>query len=781
MASRTYTNADADRQYGKGRTEFGSWIRKPSAKLMDPYEGLSTGRKSIDDIMADASETIRSTGGFSARLGVGAQDEQMNRLESDHAISNARAKSNPLLSMLTSVFSPEQRESTARWIEGDARDREGLGARARSFAAGAIGGAGEDSEWGGAMGEVTPLNVATGFGVTRTTPITSAIRAARAGQRAATHATPRSWNRGTEELGDLAMPAAEAPVAAATPPTGGGGGGFMSWFRGTPTTPKGVPGGNLTRRQTPTVEETIQQALEELRQTPSAARSSLPPDLPVRGGFSGRGDLTRESLARRTAQGSGSQPPIPRSVPVATEEMVPGAPVQSSPGISDPRRLLPAFGETSETITGGLTRGDNSAIPGRKTFLRPESRVIDLANELAQSEIGPGARVTGLKAYPRPSGSDELSRALRQRAHVDDSMRKARQKFNPESGFADPQLLSFLARTGGGAAAGAASPETLGADSDGDYLEGGIKGAVLGAVAPDVVRGVGRVARAIPRGLPQLGKQVFDEVQSLRYMGALSGRAIPKSIMGNLAAPFMAAAEKGTTAPIRSFFSPRTVGKYFDELRNPTVRDHTMEQVGSPNLFGRILGAGDVATTEALERGGLTADESARHLLRTPTGKLGITGKAQEMLQSRGGRAALMFQTTPANQVVHGGRAAMGLDGRRAQTLAAISAALGLGHGSMESSDPLEIAMTAPLAGVYSAPYLMGAGAGKLARGATSVATGVLRGVSPVPELGRDIIDPTRFLRPITDPAIGAWFRDSSSSRSTRRRTRRSSRRRTRD
>lgn len=858
MPSRTYTNADADRQYGKGRTEFGPW--KPlTRKSPDPYEGLKD-IGDIDSIIADAKDTYRRTSG----RGAGVLDETLRRHQYDRAEESARAKSNPLSAFVTSVFSPEQRESTARWIEGDARNREGLGNRVRSFVAGAVGGAGEDSEWGGAMGEITPLNVGTGFGITRTGPLGAALRKAReaqavSGVRAARAARLPRVDGGPDPISPVKIRTLTDRREALDPAT---------WDN--------LPTHELPERRTMSVfpkrdadvthmshrEATDPNTWDSVPETgPIATREGSGPPVPGTPSYRVRGrnavtknadqyDQTASDIAdwatrQRTGElpvlGRPSSPTLPNfdtpgevppfeviddiatpQVSAADPEEMAGflnsfmnlrgagarnalrgevAPVAAAatedvapdinrlrsifagerplprgggqrPPQTNPERLLPAFGETHEGMAA-----QNLGFARRTRTLRPESTTLELANELAQSKGGP--EVKALDAYPYPAGDDELSKALRQRAYLSEKSRNvAPPALRDERGFADPKLLGFLGRTGGGAAVGGANPELVGADSENDHLEGAVRGGLFGAIVPDLVRAGGRVVRALPQGLKATGRQLFDEVQGLRYMGALSGRAVPKSIAGNVAAPFWAGAEKGSMAPIKEFFKPETVKTWFRELRNPTREGMTLEQQDSPNIFGRILGAGDRATTEALERGGLSHDEAARHLLRTPTGELGITGPTGDLLRSRAGRAALMFQTTPANQIVHGGRAIAGLEGNRARALAGVAGAAGLAHGSMEDSDPIEIAMASPLAGVYSAPYLLGAGMGKLARGSTSVATGVLRGVSPVPELGRDIIDPRRFARPITDPAIGAWFNEERRvGRSTTPRAKRAARR----
>jgi hypothetical protein len=95
----------------------------------------------------------------------------------------------------------------------------------------------------------------------------------------------------------------------------------------------------------------------------------------------------------------------------------------SSPAISDPSRMLPGLGETSETFKQGTSAGKQ---------LRPGERLFDLINEYADRQ-GLG-KVTGLKDYPMPSGDDELARAIRQRGHV---QKAASKKASPRKSALD--------------------------------------------------------------------------------------------------------------------------------------------------------------------------------------------------------------------------------------------------------------------------------------------------------------------------------------------------------
>lgn len=260
--------------------------------------------------------------------------------------------------------------------------------------------------------------------------------------------------------------------------------------------------------------------------------------------------------------------------------------------------------------------------------------------------------------------------------------------------------------------------------------------------------GAGALARS-----PALRSKAFDLLQGARHLGALSGTAVPKSMLGNLGTPFVAAAERRSLEPIKQFFRPETVKTWARELRDPEVGRAIAEKGSAQttrvwNPFGRIMSAGDVATREALGRAGLTKPEAARLTLQTPLPELGITGKVGEVLESKPGQFLVMYRRTPLNALVSG------LD---VMTKRPALAAMAAGAGSAQASaggpvgDPFSIAMASPAAGVYSLPYLAGAGITKALQGSRGEAMQAMRGMAPIPELGPEIINP---LRPINRPAI---------------------------
>lgn len=263
----------------------------------------------------------------------------------------------------------------------------------------------------------------------------------------------------------------------------------------------------------------------------------------------------------------------------------------------------------------------------------------------------------------------------------------------------------------------------------------------------------GGLALRNPSMAKAAASKAFDVLQGARHLGALSGAAVPKSTIGNIGAPFVAAAERKSFEPIKQFFTKQTVKDYVRELRDPEAGIAWAERGAEPTLrmwnpFGRAMSAGDVATRKALMRAGATPSESARYTLQTPLSELGMHGDLVEALQSKPAQFAVLYRRTPLNLLVHGANAF-----NKHRNLALGAAGVGAVQGSAEGpvSDPFTVAMTAPAAGVYALPYLVGAGAGKLLSGTRGEAARMTRGLAPVPEdVGISVGEP---LRPIEKPA----------------------------
>ena len=352
---------------------------------------------------------------------------------------------------------------------------------------------------------------------------------------------------------------------------------------------------------------------------------------------------------------------------------------------------------------------------GQAHILRPGERTIDLVDEYAKRELGPGFTVTGLNRQIMPSGKDELARAIRQRGHVDEA--KAKElgiNFRDESGSIDPRLLRTLAGTaGGGLLGGAVDPEN-------DPVRGGIVGALLGGTL-----GSGGV-RGLLRG---------------RRGAMLSGMALPKSLAGNVVAPLGEAAERGLSGDpamaariVKEMFRLPTNVKEFGKAFTGEARLMGGNAAGAMNqpgggplsIIGRLMGSADLSTREALKRAGLTADEAADAVLvntpRTKSGQWYVTGPGE----GRGHdifNEALPFRKTATNVVERGlertpvvgeffrsGRAPWN---RRLaqQAMGGGSMALGAGSDDINELSPAERGLLIAAMGRYAVPFALGTGA----------------------------------------------------------------------
>lgn len=99
------------------------------------------------------------------------------------------------------------------------------------------------------------------------------------------------------------------------------------------------------------------------------------------------------------------------SVPTLQGEVVPES-IQGLLGPGPTRLQLPPFGGTHITTTARRLGVGNKKSPN---MLLPDKTTLELAQELGQLQ---GTPVKSLKAYPMPSGDNELMKALRQRAKI---------------------------------------------------------------------------------------------------------------------------------------------------------------------------------------------------------------------------------------------------------------------------------------------------------------------------------------------------------------------------
>lgn len=284
----------------------------------------------------------------------------------------------------------------------------------------------------------------------------------------------------------------------------------------------------------------------------------------------------------------------------------------------------------------------------------------------------------------------------------------------------------------------------LGSGDEFDAIDRQGSGGATEGISPWLV-GAG-VAAAGLAGLalknPQAAKKAYDAALSLRYIPMLSGLAVPKSLMGNVGAAGMAGLERKSFDPLKQLFSRQTAREFVGELRNPTARGtgHVAQQAGRYNPFGRVMGAADVATQNALQRAGLTAGEAAEHTLQSP-----VPAKYAKAMGTPLGRLMIPFQRTGFNQLF-GGLKATGQHPGIAAGAAAAGGAVGA-----ETEDLMTPGIVSPLAGRYGLPFILGAAVGKrLSGGTRHEAERVGFGLSPTSDeamLG-PFMDPTKQFRP---------------------------------
>lgn len=328
------------------------------------------------------------------------------------------------------------------------------------------------------------------------------------------------------------------------------------------------------------------------------------------------------------------------------------------------------------------------------------------------------------------------TRQARQGEHVQDALRDAEYRFMlaNERGAIDPKLLATL----GAAGVGGAGLAAIAAQNEGSNpLGAGIVGALGGAAAANPMK-------------------ALEAIQALRMTGMLSGAALPKSVAGNAGSFLTAAAEQGSMAPLREAFRIPTNAKValqaFKQGANPS-QVGAQSHVSKINVPGRLMGAMDEASTQALQRAGLPLEEAQRLLLTNP--KVMISGSLHEKMQTPVGRFFFPFQRTPMNAAAEGMQSIMDLapgsgasNARRALTIGA--GATGAAAGS-ETDNPLALGLLAALAGPRALPFALGAAAG--VGGSSYDKAKLLERIGPGLPAGSysDTFDPVRS---IDEPAI---------------------------
>lgn len=281
------------------------------------------------------------------------------------------------------------------------------------------------------------------------------------------------------------------------------------------------------------------------------------------------------------------------------------------------------------------------------------------------------------------------------------------------------------------------SPEVSGGEGwdVGTTLAGGLGLAAAGYVANKL-------------GAKSLLGKLLRGANTVRQQSMLSGLATPKSILGNVGAAGIASAERGSMAPLRELFSKATArdvaATYKANVPYPGAS-------ATPNWLptpGRVMGAFDTATQNALQRAGLSAKEAAREVLQAPLPK-----RLAESLEGPVAQYLIPFRRTPFNQLMEGLQTVTPANIAANPKLSAAVGAAGAAHGYITSNDryPLTIGLGTALASRYGVPYAVAAMIGRKLAGART--SGSIAGsMLPVSEYGitSGIEEP---LRPFTEPA----------------------------
>lgn len=250
---------------------------------------------------------------------------------------------------------------------------------------------------------------------------------------------------------------------------------------------------------------------------------------------------------------------------------------------------------------------------------------------------------------------------------------------------------------------------------------------------------------------PGMIGKVARGANAVRMQAMLSGLAVPKSLLGNIGSAAIESAERGTIRPLRELFRLRTLKDAATAYKNygqagPAAAGANIPVVPVP---GRVMGAFDVATQNALQRAGLTAQESERAVLQAP-----LTGRLASALDSPAARYMLPFRRTPFNQFLEGLETIKPDNLKKHPALNALIYSAGATHGAMTADEeyPLSIGLGTAAASRYGLPYAVAAILGReLAGGKGSER--LSGSVLPVSEYGftSGITQP---LRPFYRPAI---------------------------
>ncbi len=283
----------------------------------------------------------------------------------------------------------------------------------------------------------------------------------------------------------------------------------------------------------------------------------------------------------------------------------------------------------------------------------------------------------------------------------------------------------------------------------------------LGPVAGAAALGAGALLFKNPGVLGKLLKGANTARQQLM----LSGLAVPKSILGNIGAATAHSLETKSVNPLKELLFNRQT--YDDIASAYKAGGHVGPNIGTTTKYvptpGRVMGAIDVASQNALQRAGMTADEAATSVFQAPLGK--NFGKLGEILDSPEAQYVHPFRRTPFNQFAEGWKAvkesgpAAQLGGRAKNPLA-FNTYVGAGavHGAATSDEqyPASVGLATALSAKYGLPYALAAIAARKLVGGQG-GGGIAGSALPVSEYGiEQSADPTTAF---TQPGFSRFFK----------------------
>ena len=269
------------------------------------------------------------------------------------------------------------------------------------------------------------------------------------------------------------------------------------------------------------------------------------------------------------------------------------------------------------------------------------------------------------------------------------------------------------------------------------------------ALGGALLAGAGALATRYPGAL----SKIFKTGNAVRQQLMLSGMAVPKSMLGNTGAAVNASLERRTVEPLKQLFSPQTVRDAVSAYKTGSSTPTGLTLPG-PNP-GKFMGAMDEATQNALQRAGLTPEESAREVMQAPLGE--NFGKFGDALEGPVAAHIMPFRRTPFNQFVEGLKTVKPDYAHKGVT--AGYAATGAVHGTATADEryPVSIPLATALAAKYGLPYALAAVAARKLLGGAEEGGGILGSALPVSEYGveQSISDP---LAPFFKPAASRFF-----------------------